>query len=143
MPKKDEKRLQLIREALAGAAGAGHDAVVDQTLWPWKQLAGHLTPVIGDAGFCALYGRTVRLAMSDFSWLTAVEPAQTIDSLFLTLKEDFAATDVQSMAQANFALLERYTGLLSTLIGEMLTTRILNSAWNKGSDGKNTQEMST
>ncbi|MDB5839627.1 MAG: hypothetical protein JWQ23_1579 [Herminiimonas sp.] len=143
MPKKDEKRLQLIREALAGAAGAGHDAVVDQTLWPWKQLAAHLTPVIGDAGFCALYGRTVRLAMSDFSWLTAVEPAQTIDSLFLTLKEDFAATDVQSMAQANFALLERYTGLLSTLIGEMLTTRILNSAWNKGSDGKNTQEMST
>jgi hypothetical protein len=116
--------------------------MVEQALWPWKQLAAHLTPVIGDAGFCALYGRAVRLAMSDFPWLTAVEPARTVDSFFLTLKENFASTDAQSMAQANSALLDKYTGLLSTLIGEMLTTRILNSAWNKGSDGKNTQEMS-
>lgn len=50
MPKRDEKRRQLILEALAPKAGADRNAV-DHALWPWERLAVHLTPLIGDAGF--------------------------------------------------------------------------------------------
>jgi hypothetical protein len=141
MPKRDERRQQLILEALAPKPDAGR-AAVDQALWPWERLAEHLTPLIGDGGFCALYGRAVRLTAPEFKWITASQPAHSIESLFQTLREDFASVEAVPAGQANNLLLDTYTGLLSALIGEVLTTRLLNSAWNEESDGKNKQEIS-
>jgi hypothetical protein len=140
MPKRDEKRQQLILEALAPKADAGR-AAVDHALWPWERLAEHLTPLIGDAGFCALYGRAVRLTAPEFKWITASPPAHSIESLFQTLREDFASVDADAAAQANNLLLDTYTGLLSALIGETLTTRLLNAAWTDEADGRNKQEI--
>jgi hypothetical protein len=141
MPKRDEKRQQLILEALAPKADAGR-AAVDHALWPWERLAEHLTPLIGDAGFCALYGRAVRLTAPEFKWITASQSANSIESLFQTLREDFVSVEPAIMTRANNLLLDTYTGLLSALIGEVLTTRLLNAAWRDESDGKNSQEIS-
>lgn len=137
MPKRDETRQQLILEALAlddaDRAAVGH-------LWPWERLAAHLTPLIGDAGFCALYGRAVRLIAPEFKWFSAVQSTQSMEALFQSLRENFAAIDLLTAAQANRRLLDTYTGLLSTLIGEALTTRLLISAWRGEPDGQNTQQ---
>jgi hypothetical protein len=140
MPKRDEKRQQLILEALAPSTDGR--AAVNRALWPWERLANHLTPLIGDGGFCALYGRAVRLAAPEFKWITASQSTQSIDSLFQALREDFASVDATVAAQANNLLLDTYTGLLSALIGEVLTTRLMHSAWSDESDGTNTQENS-
>jgi hypothetical protein len=141
MPKKDEQRQQLILDALATKGGVDRGPV-DYGLQPWEQLATHLTPLIGEAGFCALYGRAVRMISSRHKWLSVPRSPQTVASLLGTLKENFESVEPLIAGQANISLLDTYTGLLSTLIGELLTTRILTSAWTDESEGKNTQEKS-
>lgn len=140
MLKRDETRQELILGALAPELGAD-SAAVDQ-LRPWERLAAHITPLIGDAGFCALYGRVVRLTAPEYKWIIAIPSNQSIDALFLSLRGNFASVDVPTATKANKTLLDTYTGLLSTLIGEALTTRLLIAAWRNESDGKNTQEIS-
>jgi hypothetical protein len=142
MHKRDENRQQLIREALAHDIADAHVNVVERAQWLWQRLAKCLTPLIGEAGFCALYGRAVRLTIPDFKSLAASGPGQSIDSLFETLRDNLMSIDSQSAGRANSALLDTFTGLLSTLIGDALTTRVLKSAWLDKSDNTNKQEMS-
>jgi hypothetical protein len=130
MPNYDEKRQQLIKAVLALAAGGADTQGDPSPLWAWERLAAHLTPLIGDAGFGAIYGRALRMTAPQFQWLTVMPPPQTIDASFRTLSEDFLSVDSEEMLQANRVLLDRLTGLLSALIGDLLTMRILESAWS-------------
>lgn len=126
------------------AAQISHDsgAVSETALQSWRQLATHLTPYIGEAGFCALYGRTIRLAQADYHWLSSASPSASPHVVFDALMEHLTAVETQIAAQANAKLLEIFTTLLSTLIGEVLATQILNSAWAHESEVKNTEEKS-
>jgi hypothetical protein len=137
MPDYDDKRQQMIAAVLALKAGDAHTQGDPSPLWAWERLAAHLTPLIGDAGFCALYGRAVRLAAPQFQWLTVTPTPQTIDALFRTLREDYLSVDSPAAVQANQALLSHLTGLLSTLIGDLLTMRVLDSAWGDATGNKN------
>ncbi|MBB3224158.1 hypothetical protein [Pseudoduganella umbonata] len=127
MDNKDDKRTQLIRAMLARPGGA--DAAERQLL-PWRSLALHLSPLIGESGFNALYARTGRLLAPQHRWLTNGPSSQTLDALFRTLAEDLARAEPAQAAQANEALLTTFTRLLTELIGEGLTTRLIDSAWN-------------
>jgi hypothetical protein len=127
MDNKDDKRRQLIRAMLAQAsiADAG-----ERHLQPWRSLAMHLSPLIGEIGFGALYGRTGRLLAQQHGWLTIGPSSKTLHALFQTLKEDLARAEPAQAALANEALLTTFTRLLSELIGEALTTQLIDSAWN-------------
>ncbi|TWI70228.1 hypothetical protein IP91_01312 [Pseudoduganella lurida] len=138
MDNKDDKRRQLIHAMLA-QPGDPDDA--EGHLRPWRALAVHLIPLIGDSGFGALYGRTGRLLAPQFGWLSPRPSTQTLDALFQTLKEDLAGADPAQAALANEALLGTFTRLLSDLIGAALTTRLIDTAWNDARTQENAGEQ--
>jgi hypothetical protein len=140
MAQKDENRQDLIRQAIARDESGTPAGILAHAHWLWRRLAGRLTPLIGDAGFCALFGRTIRLAIPRFNSLTIPEAGRSIDSLFETLKGDLMSVDAHIAVQASRALLDIFTGLLSTLIGDALTIRVLRSAWFDEADSMNKQE---
>lgn len=96
-------------------------------LEPWRRLASQLGPLIGDSGFCALFGRALRLARPAHDWPEPVSPCKSIDIQLAWLDEVLAAVEPAQAAVANAALLGRFTELLASLIGQALTKRILDA----------------
>lgn len=115
----------------------GDADVVTRALNRWTLLATHLSALIGEAGFSALYGRTVRLVLPDYPCLTKSASSQPVAVLLLALKENLASIDPAHADQANAALLATFVKLLSGLIGEALTARLLNTAWAAEPEEKN------
>ncbi|HAT31814.1 MAG TPA: hypothetical protein DCW29_13450 [Janthinobacterium sp.] len=138
MDKNDDKRQQLIHRVLTTQGEMGGADVVAHAIRAWERLAAHLSPLIGEAGFCALFGRSLRLVIPQYPWLTTKQSSQPIDSLFSTLKENLTSIDPVIAGKANSTLLDTFTRLLSGLIGEALTTRLLNTAWADAPEGNNT-----
>lgn len=138
MEKNDDKRQQLIREVLEPTADSGCVGGFARAMGAWRRLAAHLCPLVGEAGFCALYGRAVRLSALGEAWLAAPLGVRSIEVLFATHEQNLAAVDPAQADAANAALLETFTRLLSGLIGEALTARLLNTAWAERPDGKST-----
>jgi hypothetical protein len=122
-------------------AQPGGDDSAERHLRPWHSLALHLSPLIGESGFAALYGRTGRLLAQQHGWLTVSPSSQQLDALFRTLKEDLARAEPAQAALANEALLMTFTRLLSDLIGAALTTRLIDSAWNGAQAQNNAGEQ--
>lgn len=90
----------------------------------WEEACTKLTPIIGERGFQLLYKRSLHLTAATFPWLAPQEIAQQ-DPSFADLRlrlEREAPARAEEASQALFATL---TGLLNTLIGETLTTRLL------------------
>jgi hypothetical protein len=106
----------------------------DDLLRPWLRLAGQLVPLIGETGFCALFVRAARLAEGGNGGLTPAQACRTANQLFAGLAVNLASLDRSAASAANTALLNTFTKLLSALIGEALTTRLL-SASNEKNDG--------
>jgi len=112
----------------------------DARIQPWLRLGEQLTPLIGDSGFCVLFGRAVRLASSRFGDLEGCDPSKPTAHLFASLTRTLNELGPEQAAQANAALLETFTTLLGTLIGEALTKQLLHDAM--GGDGqKHEQEQ--
>lgn len=125
----DHKRQELIARAIAACcADAGADPG-GRRIEPWKQLAVHLCPLIGDSGFVALYRRAVRMIELRFAWM-APDESTTVDESLAALRTQLESADPAMVGEANAALLHTFTQLLSGLIGEALTIRLLNAAWN-------------
>jgi hypothetical protein len=138
MDKNDDKRQQLIARMFSGdcAMRSGEDQVV-----PWRKLATHLSPLIGETGLSALYGRTLRLQQPHYSWLTTEQSVQSLDSLFNHLESRLSSVDQALAEEANMALLNTFSKLLSGLIGEALTVRLLHSAWGDEPHQGNAKEQ--
>ena len=100
----------------------------DLLLQPWQRLAIQLSPLIGDSGFCALYGRAARLAAPGFAWLKPLPAGKTIATLLVSLRERYAAAEPRDARMANDAILNTFTKLLAGLIGEALTMQLLDAA---------------
>ncbi len=105
-------------------AAAGADIL----LQPWKLLAMQLSPLIGDNGFCALYGRAARLVSVRTAQAVPAFSGKTIAGLLAALHAHFAVADALDAAGANAALLTTFTKLLAGLIGEALTKQLLDAA---------------
>jgi hypothetical protein len=127
-------RQELIRKAVDDSAGI-HADLIERSTPVWTDLAEHLTPLIGEAGFCALYGRAARLAASAEHWPAVVNGARSVESLLLSINSNLASIAPEHAAVANFALLDSFTKLLAGLIGDGLTIRLLKSAWADRSQG--------
>lgn len=141
MDNKDDKRRQLILTMLAQPAGATATGIAEHNLLPWRALTSHLSPLIGESGLGALYGRTARLLAAQYGWLTTGPSSTSLDELFQILGEDLRRAEPALAAEVNAALLLTLTGLLSELIGEALTTRLLDAAWGGGLTQKNAGEQ--
>jgi hypothetical protein len=95
---------------------------------PWSHLGTQLVPLIGETGFCALFSRAVRLSGAFHGSLVVDPSCRAVDTLLASLAAHLAPLGGARAPAANTELLDTFTKLLSALIGEGLTTRLLASA---------------
>ena len=128
-----EKMNRIASADLAPTAGA--------LVQPWRRLGEQLTPLIGESGFCALFGRAQRIAGVRAELLAQCVAAKPLASLFASLTGILNEIGPANAAAANTALLDTFTSLLAELIGEALTKQLLHVA-SAGADGqKQAQEQ--
>jgi hypothetical protein len=113
-------------------AGADAGAVAEGTVRTWNQIARQLAPVIGEAGFRALYTRALHLTKSTYPWLAASQKPEQISTPFTALRESLEHHELTEAGDASHALLATFTQLLGTFIGEGLTGRLLGSVRGDG-----------
>ena len=123
MEKIDDKR----QSDMATSAASGQPEAVERLLQRWHLLGEHLTPLVGERGFSVLYGRAAGLMLPEYAWLTVSPPSNSTASLIDTLRADFASVDACTADACNNALFTTFTKLLTGLIGEALTNRLLAS----------------
>ena len=105
----------------------------------WRRLCAQLGPLIGDNGFCALFGRACRLAGPEFSWVTGMPACKTCDAQVGALDAILAGVAPEQAEAAHAALLRTFTELLAALIGQALATRLVDAALLNGNE-QNAQE---
>jgi hypothetical protein len=113
-------------EALRACPPADVAAV---TLRLWRELAPELTLIVGEGGFKPLYNRSVRLAGKSFPWLVHQLVQPVAADRFTELEARFEAASEAERLSASLLLFEIFLGMLASLIGDVLTARILQSAW--------------
>ena len=109
-------------------------AAVDR-LRPWRRIGVHLVTLIGESGFCALFGRALRTLAVRYDWLSVDPTPKSIDGLLSAFERDMAAADPATASIANAELLNTFTRQLSSLIGEALTGKLLAQATASEQDG--------
>jgi hypothetical protein len=108
---------------------------------PWLHLNEQLTPLIGESGFCALFGRALRLSAPRFERLGTCDNARPVADLMMSLTRTLNEIGPEHAAAANGALLDTFTTLLGSLIGEALTTQLLHVAQEGANGQKHGQEQ--
>lgn len=118
-----------IRITLARRAGEAPDAstVAAATLNIWQLMAAKLEPVIGATGVEVLFVRALHLTSAAFPWLVIAETQSA--ALLAGVKTQLAEQEINAATEAASTLLVTFTELLSTLIGESLTERLLAPVW--------------
>lgn len=102
----------------------------DRLIELWEQLAFEIISIIGEEGFISLYKRSEFLAHQNFAWLSTQSQTDQINQWLLKLQACFESQPSPEAYNANLMLLNIFTDILALLIGEQLTLRILNSAWD-------------
>lgn len=102
----------------------------------WRHLADQLGPLIGDNGFCALFGRALRLVGPEYKWLTSAPPCKTRDAQINALDDMLASVAPDLAKAAHAALLQTFTDLLASLIGHALARRLQGAAMGVGEEKK-------
>lgn len=96
----------------------------------WAPLATQIILIVGVGGFESLYARSVFLSQANFPWLSGSCASAQSDAWLADLKNRLQGQLPAQAILANSLLLLTFTDLLASLIGEALTERILNSAWD-------------
>lgn len=95
----------------------------------WLELDSALAPIVGSRGVSALGQRSLHLASAAHPWLAARQPGgpTTLDSgLLVSL---LATRNSDDAAAAADTFLQTVHELLTGLIGESLTERLLRTVW--------------
>lgn len=122
---------QRIEAALAQkiAAGASPASIAESACTVWRGITAALSPIIGIQGVAALFKRSLHLTRAEHPALTAVYAAASDPGDYSALQQALASSPTSAgAAAANGALLMHFQKLLSGLIGESLTERLLKPA---------------
>ncbi len=88
-----------------------------------------VSPVIGEAGFDALFARSLKKTKSAFPSLSGLETVGPPRRVLSHLCENLKKQEVALLEGMVVALMSTFIDLLSTFIGERLTWRLLRNAW--------------
>ncbi|MDO9422481.1 MAG: hypothetical protein Q7T66_17610 [Herminiimonas sp.] len=105
------------------------EAVIETSIQLWEKLARELISIIGEGGFHSLYKRSLHLTGATFPWMAPDSTLPQNSSDFVDLKKCLAGQDAANAGEASAALLIIFIDILALLIGELLTSSILRSAW--------------
>jgi hypothetical protein len=125
MEPSDLLRHQIVKRRMAQPT----EEVADAAISLWEQMATQIIAIVGEGGFNSLYTRSVFLTQSTFPWLAADSLSPQTDHRFAELKISLEGQPLEQASAANSLLLNTFTDILASLIGEQLTIRILRSAW--------------
>jgi hypothetical protein len=128
------------RPRLPDDAGKANSSATAALVESWLLLGEQLTPLIGESGFCALFGRALRLSTARFEGLGSYESARTVAGSMMSLTRTLNEIGPGQAGAANGALLDTFTTLLGSLIGEALTKQLLHVA-QVGGNGQHGQEQ--
>lgn len=103
----------------------------------WRRIDDALWPIIGRAGVAALFKRSLYLARAKHPCFAVMYDATATPNEFALLRETLAQQPRAEAAAAHDGLLAIFLDLLSNLIGESLTRRLLRSVWAQPSSGYN------
>ena len=116
--------------------GAAPDQIATLAVLKWRTLDNALSPIIGHGGVAALFKRSVSLTRPTHAWLASLQDGADQPHNFAALQSALCQQTSSEAAAAAGALLQKFVDLLSHLIGESLTERLLRSVWdNTSSDG--------
>ncbi|MGZ8267194.1 MAG: hypothetical protein ACXW20_06750 [Burkholderiales bacterium] len=117
------------------------EEVAELAVCAWQSLADRLSPIIGKRGFRALYARSLHLNQDAYPWLSLPPPqSPASEPFFGSLRRSLGLQDPTVAADAHRALLRTFTGLLNSLIGKVLTARLVQEAPLEGSSDGRSQE---
>jgi len=137
MDKHDNRARPLVAGTPSDAVRPGH---APPLVHAWLRLSGRLVPLIGENGFGALFGRSLRLVAPNYPWLSMDLSRKTSATLLAGLEADFASVDDGDAGNANEALIGIFTRQLGALIGPALTTRLLAESKAENEQQQNQQE---
>ncbi|SNY44095.1 hypothetical protein SAMN06297280_0690 [Arsukibacterium tuosuense] len=118
----------LLRQLIIELTDPDPEKMVDNAIEQWQLIAAHIISIIGEGGFNALYDRSVILTQSTFPWLLTCELQPSAHKRFSALRASLEDQTTALASEANYLLLVNFTGILESLIGAELTTRIFRSA---------------
>ena len=118
----------LIKRVTTQRLENGPDAGADL----WRKMAIQLILIIGSGGFDSLYARSVYLGRATYPWLGGGSGPSETDHRFSELDASLQMQSPTVARDANCLLLITFTDILASMIGERLTTRILDLAWATG-----------
>ncbi|GAA4017094.1 hypothetical protein GCM10022212_10650 [Actimicrobium antarcticum] len=105
------------------------DELVGGTVHLWDRLASELISIIGENGFASLFARSVHVTRNRYPWIDSANPLQKSDARFSSLQLSLEGRDFTEASEASILLLTTLVDIITLLIGELLMTRILCSAW--------------
>jgi len=121
-----------IEAALVHRAGEGADStrVADVVVSVWQDIGTALKPILGEQGVAALYERSLHRAGAAATGLVAPEKIQRPMDLVALRAVLAQQSSAQAVAMGS-ALLQTFHDLLATLVGPLLTERLLRSVWTE------------
>jgi hypothetical protein len=108
-----------------GAAGVADECAATAAGRVYEKLHAHMVPLVSAAGFRLLFARSTRLTQGEFACFAESSRLDGSTELCACLQAQERAV---AMAAAT-ALFGTFIALLTTFIGERLTTQVLRSAW--------------
>ena len=126
-PAQTERARRLLEHESAAAAGAGTTSSDPRTAASrvYDRLHEQMAPLVGVAGVQLLFVRSAKLAKGEFAWLSGI----SILEGSAKLRERLQAQDPAVSSESAVNLFGTFFALVTTLIGERLTTQILRGAW--------------
>jgi len=134
-----QPRWHLMQEALMRRP----EAVVPTTIRLWEQLAPELISIIGEGGFEPIYARSLQQAAKQYPWMAKVVLLPPGIAHFTGLQDCLEAQDLIQATQASALLFTTFLDILASLIGEELTTHLLQVAWRLDTPESPAKESST
>ena len=125
-----QRLLRVITRRTGDSTGAG--AVATAARLTHDELTAVFAPLISSAGVEALWGRAFDLAQREYPADERRGNNETTDEPFAQVTLWLERQDPSAVTDAAAAIFATFAQLLTTLIGEPLTTRYLEKAWPDG-----------
>jgi hypothetical protein len=94
-----------------------------------EKLRPYLSTLMGDAGFGALFARSLSLAAAEIPWLRSVQVKK--DGSLEGLDKLEARIDLDAVFEGSVVLVAQLLRLLTAFVGENLTLQIVREVWPK------------
>lgn len=122
------------------AAGADAEQIAGEAIAVWQAIHSAMAPVIGQRGSAALHHRCLHVARATCPWLDPACEAAAGPGDFAALRHALASRTSAEAAAAHDSMVLAFLELLTTLIGEALTARLLQGVGDRPSDDISSQE---